>query len=34
MTIQLDVQIVSENTDIPDEADFKNWANAVPSKVL
>ncbi len=32
MTIRLDVQIVSQNTDIPDEADFKNWANAVPSK--
>ena len=32
MTIRLDVQIVSENIDIPDEADFEKWAIAVPSK--
>ncbi len=32
MTIRLDVQIVSENIDIPGEADFEKWAIAVPSK--
>ncbi len=32
MTIQLDVQIVSEYSDIPGEADFGKWAKAVPCK--
>ncbi len=32
MTIQLDVQIVTEYTDVPHETDFENWANAVPSQ--
>ena len=31
MTIHLDVQIVSNNSDIPKISDFENWAKAVPS---
>ena len=30
MTIDLDVQIVSKNLDIPKEEDFQYWANVVP----
>ena len=33
MAIHLDVQIVSENTGVPDEKEFKDWANAVPSAI-
>jgi probable rRNA maturation factor len=32
MTIHLDVQIVSKNTGVPEEAEFHCWANAVPVK--
>jgi len=31
MTIDLDVQIVSINSNIPKETEFQHWANAVPS---
>jgi probable rRNA maturation factor len=31
MTIDLDVQFVSKNSDIPKEAEFQYWVNAVPS---
>jgi len=32
MTINLDVQIVSKNTEIPKVEDFEYWAKAVPSE--
>jgi len=33
MTIHLDVQIVSQETGIPDVADFERWAKTVPTNI-
>ncbi len=33
MTIHLDVQVVSQETGIPDVTDFEYWANTVPTNI-